>query len=408
MDVTIIEGINYIRNKDKKKSSTEKLYNYVIKNDPNVTIDYFKERLRNLEENGIITCKGEGKEESFFVLRPITNDMNTSLNTSMQDNINFIDEMFEKISNENVERENVESPKSYERLIMHLQSENRFLKDLILNMRNMNRNCENEEILFLRKEIDHKNRLLESLLVSPKTLNNRLQKPGNSICVNNQENDSHVNDNVEPISDDCIHERLNSSNQSVQRDDNKNTNNNYHNSNKSPDSSKPKQGVDVMKKKVFIIGDSIVNGLDYKKLKKNHFVKVHPHGGATTDDMVHHIKTFVKRKPDLVIIHSGTNDLTNNVDTIEQVDNLVKVCKKILPETKLAFSSLTLRKDRKKLFGKIQKLNDRLKKVCSIHNIGFIDNNNIDERGLSKGKLHLNKSGMKVLTDNVFDYMNSI
>ena len=67
------------------------------------------------------------------------------------------------------------------------------------------------------------------------------------------------------------------------------------------------------RKKVFIVGDSIVNGLNYKLLNKNHYVKVHSHGGGTTDDMTHHVQTFVKRKPDMIIVHSGTNDTWMNL-----------------------------------------------------------------------------------------------
>ena len=162
------------------------------------------------------------------------------------------------------------------------------------------------------------------------------------------------------------------------------------------------------RKKVFTVGDSIINGMNYKLLNKNHYVKVHSHGGGTTDDMCHHIQTYVKRKPDLVIIHSGTNDVTNDVDTCKHMENCIRFIKQKLPDTKIALSSISIRKDRKHLDGKIKLLNNGIKKVATDEKVGYICNDNIDIRGLSKGKLHLNKSGLNTLTKNFLTYMETL
>ena len=67
-------------------------------------------------------------------------------------------------------------------------------------------------------------------------------------------------------------------------------------------------------------GDSLVKYLRREELssKKNN-VKVITHTGSTTEDMLDYIKPIARRKPDTMIIHAGTNDLTNGVNTIKKV-----------------------------------------------------------------------------------------
>ena len=62
--------------------------------------------------------------------------------------------------------------------------------------------------------------------------------------------------------------------------------------------------------------------------------------------------------------------------------------------TKVVFSSLITRKDKKDLDKKVQDTNSRLKNYCAQTNIDYIDNNNIKEEHLGKKKLHLNKIGL--------------
>ena len=48
-------------------------------------------------------------------------------------------------------------------------------------------------------------------------------------------------------------------------------------------------------------------------LSKDRTVKIRPHPGATTVDMIDYIKQELHHKPDIVILHCGTNDITNTV-----------------------------------------------------------------------------------------------
>ena len=71
------------------------------------------------------------------------------------------------------------------------------------------------------------------------------------------------------------------------------------------------------RKRVFIIGDSILNGISEHGLNKNHDVKVRSHSRPTSQDINDHIKPIIRRKPDLIIIHAGTNDLAKGYNTVD-------------------------------------------------------------------------------------------
>ena len=63
---------------------------------------------------------------------------------------------------------------------------------------------------------------------------------------------------------------------------------------------------------------------------------------------------------------------------------------KVTFDTKIAYSSLITRKDKKDLDKKVQDVNNRLKNYCSQTNVEYIENNNSKEEHLGKKKLHLN------------------
>ena len=54
-------------------------------------------------------------------------------------------------------------------------------------------------------------------------------------------------------------------------------------------------------------------------------VKVITHPGSTTEDILDYIKPIARRKPGIFIIHTGTNDLINGVNTIKKVRKLRSV-----------------------------------------------------------------------------------
>ena len=47
-------------------------------------------------------------------------------------------------------------------------------------------------------------------------------------------------------------------------------------------------------------------------------IKIVTNPGSTINDMPDYIKRIIRRKPDVLLIHSGTDDLINNVNTIKK------------------------------------------------------------------------------------------
>ena len=70
---------------------------------------------------------------------------------------------------------------------------------------------------------------------------------------------------------------------------------------------------------------------------------------------------------------------------------IIKKVKQISPNTKVVFSSLITRKDKKDLDKKVVEFNSRLKNFCAPQN--FIDSTNIKEEYLGNKKMHLKKRG---------------
>ena len=85
----------------------------------------------------------------------------------------------------------------------------------------------------------------------------------------------------------------------------------------------------------------------------------------------------------------------------------MKDVKKSSPNTKLVFSSILIRKDKKGISKKVTDINSRLKNYCQQKHLDFIDNSNILEEHLGNRKLHLNKRGNSVLANNFIKYLRS-
>ena len=112
-------------------------------------------------------------------------------------------------------------------------------------------------------------------------------------------------------------------------------------------------------------------------------------------------------KPDCIIIHAGRNDITNGINSLNSVKKIVENVKKSSPNTKLVFSSILLRKDKKDISKKVTDINSRLKHYCQQKHFDFIDNSNILEEHLGNGELHPNKRGNSVLANNFRKYLRS-
>ena len=86
------------------------------------------------------------------------------------------------------------------------------------------------------------------------------------------------------------------------------------------------------KRKVAITGDSLLNGISEKGLSKNHQVTVKNFPGGTSEKVSEEIENLVADKPDCIIIHAGTNDITNGINSLNSVNKDSKKCKEKFPK----------------------------------------------------------------------------
>ena len=114
--------------------------------------------------------------------------------------------------------------------------------------------------------------------------------------------------------------------------------------------------------------------------------------------MIDYIKPIAPRKSDTLIIHTGTNDLSNGVTTMKKVRKLVKVVREIdeSEKIKIGFSSFPVLLDDER-----NELNTKLKKYCEGKGFVFIENISISKSGLNNSKQYLNKKGTNILTQNI-------
>ena len=61
-----------------------------------------------------------------------------------------------------------------------------------------------------------------------------------------------------------------------------------------------------------IVGDSMLNNLGISKTHKINVLNV---SGLKSDDIRDHLNPSIRRKPDAIICHVGTNDIAENIDT---------------------------------------------------------------------------------------------
>ena len=74
------------------------------------------------------------------------------------------------------------------------------------------------------------------------------------------------------------------------------------------------------------------------------YVKVNP--GAHSQDIVNHMKPAIRRKPDKLIAHIGTNDITSDTNTQKFLDQAVNLLQTETPWTEIVISLPIIRTDR--------------------------------------------------------------
>ena len=140
----------------------------------------------------------------------------------------------------------------------------------------------------------------------------------------------------------------------------------------------------------------------------NTFVKTFP--GATTDDMESYIIPTLKREPDYLIIHCGTNDLRrDDPDVIaKKITKLAVNSKKTIRN--VAVSSILARADSDLMEGKRLQVNSLLEESLAGNQISFIRHETLDQNWqylLFEDGIHLNNEGTNVLGSSFVNFLNA-
>ena len=67
------------------------------------------------------------------------------------------------------------------------------------------------------------------------------------------------------------------------------------------------------------IGDSIMNGISEEGLSVNYKVKSVNFSGSTCEKILGKLDDIIKEKPDDLMVHAATNDITNKVSLLTNV-----------------------------------------------------------------------------------------
>ena len=161
------------------------------------------------------------------------------------------------------------------------------------------------------------------------------------------------------------------------------------------------------KNTILIAGDSMINGINEKRISTNFkSVKVRCFTGDTIDDIYFNLIPLLRKKPATLVLHVGTNNSSNETSfqIYDKLLNLVHSIKENNPNCHVVLSSPIDRLDDGKAALTIKRLNSLL----SESSLDIIDNSNIGHGFLGINGLHLNGHGVGKLALNFVKRIRSI
>ena len=144
------------------------------------------------------------------------------------------------------------------------------------------------------------------------------------------------------------------------------------------------------RRSVAILGDSMIKDIKHWDLVKSCpnnkiFLKSFP--GADISDMSHYVNPTIKRDPDIVVLHCGTNSLRDEDSAEKIASDIADLAAKMKSdENEVVVSSIICRGDN--LNEKAEKVNSTLLSLCQGLHLGYLDNSNINQEHLTyKGRI---------------------
>ena len=123
--------------------------------------------------------------------------------------------------------------------------------------------------------------------------------------------------------------------------------------------------------------------------------------------MEDYIQPALRETPSHVKLHVGKNDVTTKQDPQQIAESIINLAVKIKRYCDALIASITARND--KYLRKETNVNKNLKDRCSEKKFHFINHGNaITVRHLNASKLHLNKRGTQVLSNQFAEAISNI
>ena len=181
-----------------------------------------------------------------------------------------------------------------------------------------------------------------------------------------------------------------------------------------PPQSQAQAGQTNPKKRVVIVGDSMVRGIHGWKISKARnapSVSVKSCHGATIEDMESYAIQTVRAQPEEIILHVGTNDLLQHSTSQHVAESIVNLADNIdqnSGSSKIAISSLVKRLDKPHLSNKLSEINSILRKFARNRGWSYISNDNIGQATqFNHSGLHLSRSGNSQLASNLIKHFSN-
>ena len=151
---------------------------------------------------------------------------------------------------------------------------------------------------------------------------------------------------------------------------------------------------------IVIAGDSIVKDEKGWLMNRDKRVKVNSFSGANIENMEDFLTPIIRRKPDEIIPHVGTNLQNDSPGMI--ANNVLKLAQKIENHgIRSAISLITFRND--DLWEKAKVVNN----ILPSENSNVIEHTDITCSHLNRSNLHLNRTGTAALASNFISYIRS-
>jgi hypothetical protein len=168
-------------------------------------------------------------------------------------------------------------------------------------------------------------------------------------------------------------------------------------------------------RRIFIAADSMTQRIRKKELYShiNGFATIKSFPGVTPNYLHHYILPhLIEHCPDTLLLHVGTNDLTNRDKSASQIaEDILSAGKTAIRfgVNSILLSGLVLRRNGVPLEIKRKNVNAILKENCTLNpSFSYIDNDNITLDDLYEDRVHLVESGSIKLANNFINAINAL